>query len=211
MLRNLEFIRIILIIDIGEEIFNDKYNIKFENIVIDYFIKKKDDMIFYNFDKTIQDREFERTESLNSPPTVLLAALNKLITDHERKGSHIAESVRLMMTKNPRLRGKYQHPGAEHDKLYESSYTHRGGDDRCEIGCDSTSPPLLRQPRQELDPNEPVVHYGLIASALFPRRWANGSISGISFHKWRFCLVQGLCTKYRRNFEIWSPIIWRYY
>ena len=78
---------------------------------------------------------------------------------------HIAQSVRLMMTKNPRLRGKYQHPGAEHDRLYESTYTHRRGDDRCVIGCDGTSPPLVRRPRRELDPGEPVVHYGLIAPA----------------------------------------------
>ena len=68
-----------------------------------------------------------------------------------------------MMTKNPRLRGKYQHPGAEHDRLYESS--HRRGDNRCVIGCDSISPPLVRRPRRELNPDEPVVYYGLIASA----------------------------------------------
>ena len=70
-----------------------------------------------------------------------------------------------MIIKNPRLREKYQHPGAEHDRLYESSYTHRGGDYSCEIGCDSTSPPLLQRLHRKLDPDEPVVHYGLIASA----------------------------------------------
>ena len=122
-------------------------------------------MVPYNYGKAVQDQEFERTGSLNSPPTVLLIALTKLSADHERKGSHIAESVRLMITKNLRLRKKYTHPGAEHDRLYESSYTHRGSDDRCDIGCDSTSPPLLRRLRRELDPDEPVVHYGLIASA----------------------------------------------
>ena len=70
-----------------------------------------------------------------------------------------------MITKNPRLREKYQHPGAEHDRLYESTYTHRRGDDRYVIGYDSTSPPLVRQSRRKLNPDEPIVHYGLIASA----------------------------------------------
>ena len=33
------------------------------------------------------------------------------------------------------------------------------------IGCDSISPPLVRRSRRELDPDEPVVYYGLIVSA----------------------------------------------
>lgn len=88
-----------------------------------------------------------------------------LSADHERKGSHIAQSVRLIITKNPRLREKYQHPGAEHDRLYESIYTHREGDDRCVIDCDSISPSLVRRSRRELNPNESIVHYDLIAFA----------------------------------------------
>ena len=102
---------------------------------------------------------------MKSPPTVLLTHLTKLSTYHERKGSHIAESVRLMVAKIPRLRGKYQHPWAEHDRLYESRYIHQDGDQSCEVICGSISPPLLQRPRRELDPDEPVAHYGLIASA----------------------------------------------
>ena len=68
----------------------------------------------------------------------LPSASSDLSADHERKGNHIAQSVRLMITKNPRLREKYQHPGAEHDRLYEFIYIYRGGDDRCVIGCDNT-------------------------------------------------------------------------
>ena len=122
-------------------------------------------MIPYNFGKAIQDQEFKQNGSLNSPPTILLTALTKLSADHERKGSQIAELVRKMTSRNPRLRRKYKHPGAEHDRLYKSSYTHRGGDHRCENGCDNASSPLLQRPRRELGPDEPVVHYGLIASA----------------------------------------------
>jgi len=165
ILRSFESIRIELMVDVGDEAPSGKHNIRLGDVVIGYPVEKEGDVHPYNFAKAVQDREFERTGSVDLPPTVLLTALTKMNTDHERTGSHIAESVRLMMTNNPRLRRNYQHPGAEHDRLYESSYTHRGDDDGYEIGCDSTSPPLLRRTRCKLDPDEPVVHYGLIASA----------------------------------------------
>ncbi len=53
MLRSFEFIRIELIIDIEEETLSDKYNIRLEDIVIDYFIKKKSNIILHNFNKAI--------------------------------------------------------------------------------------------------------------------------------------------------------------
>ncbi len=165
MLRSFESIRIGLMVGIGGGAPSGKHDIRLGDVVVGCPIKKEGGVVPYNFGKAVQDQIFERTGSLNSPPTVLLTALTKLSAYHERKGSHIAESVRSMITKNPRLREKYQYPSAEHDRLYESSYTHRGGDYRCEIGCGNTSPPLLQRPRRELDPDEPVVHYGLIASA----------------------------------------------
>lgn len=165
ILRSFESIRIGLMVGIGGGAPSDKHDIRLGDVVVGCPMHRAGGVIPYNFGKAIQDQEFEQTGSLISPPTVLLTALTKLSADHERKGSHIAESVRMMITKNPRLRGKYQHPGAEHDRLYKSTYTHSGGGHRCEIGCDNASPPLLRRPQRELDPDEPVVHYGLIASA----------------------------------------------
>lgn len=165
MLHSFESIRIGLMVGIGGGAPSGKHDIRLGDVVVGYPVKKEGGVVPYNFGKAVQDREFERTGSLNSPPTVLLTALTKLSGDHEMKGSHIAQSVQLMITKYPRLREKYQYPGPEHDSLYESSYIHRGGDDRCGICCDSTSPPLIWRPRREHDPDEPVVHYGLIASA----------------------------------------------
>ena len=164
MLRSFESIRIGLMVGIGGGAPSGKHDIRLGDVVVGCPMKEGS-VVPYNFGKAAQDREFERTGSLNSPPTVLSTPLTKLSADYERKGSHIAHSVRLMITKNPRLREKYQHPGAEHDRLYESTYTHHGGDDRCVIGCDSTSPPLVRRSRRDLDPDERVVHYGLIAFA----------------------------------------------
>ena len=67
-----------------------KHDIRVGDIVVGYPIKKEGGIVPYNYGKAVQDQEFERTGSLNSPPTVLLTALTKLSVDHERKGSHIA-------------------------------------------------------------------------------------------------------------------------
>ena len=165
ILRSFEFIRIELMIDIGEGAPSGKYDIRLEDIVIDCSMKKKDDVVSYNFDKAVQDRKFERTNFLNSLSTILLIALIKLSADHERKSSHIIESIRLIIIKNSRLREKYQHPGAEHDRLYESNYTYREGDYECEIDYNSISSSLLRRLRRKLNSNKSMMHYDLIALA----------------------------------------------
>ena len=78
MLRNFESIRIGSIVDIGGEAPNGKHDIRFGDVVVSCPIKKKGGVVPYDFGKAVQDQEFERTGSLNSPPTVLLTALTKL-------------------------------------------------------------------------------------------------------------------------------------
>ena len=164
MLRSFESIRFGLMVGIGGGAPSDKHDIRLGDIVVGCPVKKEGGIIPYNFGKAVQDQEFERTGLLNSPPTVLLTALTKLRAGHERKGNHIAESVRSIITKNTRLREKYQHPGVEHDRLYMSSYTHPRADKKCEIDCDTLPSQRRSRPSREL-PDEPIVHYGLIASA----------------------------------------------
>ena len=93
MLRSFESIRIGLIVGIGEGAPSGKHDIRLGDIVVGCPNKKEGGVVPYNFGKAVQDLEFKRTGSLNSPPTVLLTALTKLSTDHKRKGSHITESV----------------------------------------------------------------------------------------------------------------------
>ena len=140
-------------------------DIRLGDIVVGCPMGREGGVVPYNFGKAIRDRKFERTGSLNSPPTSLLTALSHLSTLHTRKGSQLEGCIQGMIAKNTRLAEKYQYPGELHDRLYKSDYVHQGGDSECEISCRITTPPLLKRPRREPDLNEPVVHYGLIASA----------------------------------------------
>ena len=65
-----------------------------------------------------------------------------------------------MLASNPAMRDDFQHQGPEHDQLFEANYNHNPSALSCK-DCDQIHV-LRRQPRKT---NDPVIHYGLIASA----------------------------------------------
>ena len=165
MLRSFESIKIRLMVGIGGGAPSSKNDIRLGDIVVGCPVGKECGVVPYNFGKAIQNQEFERTGSLSSPPKTLLTALRQLSTLHTRRGSQLAGCIQGMIAKNKRLEEKYQYPGEPHDRLYGSDYVHQDGDSGCEFSCGTTSPPLVQRPQREPGLNEPVVHYGLIASA----------------------------------------------
>lgn len=165
MLRSFESVRIGLMVGIGGGAPSHKHDIRLGDVVVGCPMGRTGGVLPYNFGEAVQGKEFEITASLNSPPTLLLTALNQLDMLHERKGHQIAETVRTMVNKNPRIREKYQYPGQEKDRWYESTYTHIDGSIKCDSGCDRTVPPMTPREQRSIDPDDPVVHYGIIASA----------------------------------------------
>lgn len=53
ILRSFESIQIGLLVDIGEGVPSGKYNIRLENIIIGYPIKKEGSIVLYNFSKAV--------------------------------------------------------------------------------------------------------------------------------------------------------------
>ena len=121
ILRSFESIRIGLMMGIGGGAPSQKHDIRLGDVVIGCPMERTGGVLPYKFDKAMQGKEFEITGSLNSPPTLLLTALKQLDILHERNGHHIAETVRTMVSRNPRIREKYQYPGQEKDRWYDST------------------------------------------------------------------------------------------
>jgi nucleoside phosphorylase len=165
MLRSFESIRVGLMVGIGGGAPSKKHDIRLGDVVVGCPVGRTGGVLHYNFGKAVQGKDFEITGSLNSPPMVLLTALNQLDAFHERKGNRIAETVQKMVTRNPRVREKYEYPGAEKDRWYESSFTHVDNNVGCDIGCGCTVQPVIQRQQRSSDPENPVVHYGTIASA----------------------------------------------
>ncbi|KAF3074205.1 hypothetical protein CFAM422_003493 [Trichoderma lentiforme] len=110
---------------------------------------------------------FERTGSLNNPPTFLLTALSKLETEHELVGSKIPDYLEALRKNWPRLVSKYLRSDSLEDILFKADYGHVSkstGDDENEDEEEEncrlcgTAGVIKRKSR------DARVHYGLIAS-----------------------------------------------
>jgi uncharacterized delta-60 repeat protein len=165
MLRSFPSIRFGMMVGIGGGAPSLKNDIRLGDVVVSSPVGRTGGVIYYEFGKTIQDQQFERTGALDAPPSMLLMALSVIGGRHERKGHRIAESINEMVERNPRLRRKYQRPEPETDRLYKSSVVHPNPEHACENVCGVESAKLIQRNKRTEDEDNPAIYYGLIASA----------------------------------------------
>ncbi|KAH7159171.1 nucleoside phosphorylase domain-containing protein [Fusarium sp. MPI-SDFR-AT-0072] len=132
-------VRIGLMVGNGGGAPSQKHDIRLADIVVSASKDGKSAILQYDFGKTIQDRAFEPTGITNQPPPILLAAVNGMMAQYERKGNQIRENVDKVLQENRRLRKKYCRPPISSDKLYQT--TARTDED-----------------------DDPAIYYGVIAS-----------------------------------------------
>ncbi|KAL6915480.1 hypothetical protein FSST1_006975 [Fusarium sambucinum] len=139
-----------------------KHDIRLGDIVVGCAGNGHGGVLGYDFGKAIQGQGFQETGFLNQPPTLLRTTVNGLKARYERKGHQLSEAVGKILENNTRLRRKYSQPESGTDSLFQPEVTH---DLACTATCsDDVSNLILRSERPE-DEDNPVVHYGLIASA----------------------------------------------
>ena len=165
MLCSFPSIRFGLMVGISGGAPSRKHDIRLGDVVVSSPVGRTGGVIHYEFGKTIQNKKFERTGALDAPPIMLLTALSVIGARHERKGHQIAELVSGMINRNPRLRKKYGRPEAGTDRLYESGFVHSDRDQACAVVCTATTAQLVQRAERAADEDNPVIHYGLIASA----------------------------------------------
>ncbi|KAL4867173.1 hypothetical protein BDV12DRAFT_210060 [Aspergillus spectabilis] len=98
-------------------------------------------VIQYDYGKALENNEFYRTGSLNKPPEALLTAVSNLQAKHMVGNNNIHHHLE--------------------DILFDPSYPHQNDDTTTCERCDKTKA-AARPTRAN---TEPIVHYGLIASA----------------------------------------------
>jgi len=145
-------------------------------------------VVKYDRGKVVAGGEFEHTGLLNMPPALLTNAVAKLRGKHEFKRSAVSRYVSEMVKKmlesedvNPDFEDMYQYQGSKYDQLFEADYEHvnseqisntfnEGQDTSGKVPDDHKLPCpncdearlVARKPRKR---NDPVIHYGTIASA----------------------------------------------
>lgn len=113
-------------------------------------------VVQYDYGKALSGR-FKRTGMLNQPPHVLLTALSKLQANHLIRESEVPGLLSALEAKLGRKASNFRRP--KEDRLYQSGYEHVKQLKACDL-CDKTKL-VAREPREK---EEPVIHYGLIAS-----------------------------------------------
>ena len=159
MLRSFESIRFGLMVGIGGGAPTNDIDIRLGDVVVSSPDRQVGGVLHYKFGREIQNRDFELTGSLASPPAILLSALNQLSAQHVEEGHRIAESIEQMVTRVPNLREYFLRPPPEKDRLYKADYVHTD-----DMRTDENTQLVVRQPRTGKY-QDPAIHYGLIASA----------------------------------------------
>lgn len=160
MLRTFKSIRFGLLVGIGGGAPSSTQDIRLGDIVVSQPNGINGGVIQFDRGKTVQEGEFQRTGSLNTPPQILLSALSCLQGDHMIQGSKISHFLSELVRKSPKkMKNKFNHQGSSNDFLFQAEYRHIDGVSTCDQ-CDRTQT-IQREPRDDADP---VIHYGTIAS-----------------------------------------------
>lgn len=161
MLHSFPNIRTGLMVGIGGGAPSEKHDIRLGDIVVSDPRNGENGVFQYDFGKTVQEQSFYPTGSLNQPPAVLRSAVSGLESQYELSGHSIQADIDTILNKNPRLKKKYKRP--ESDRLYKSQFIHRLAETNCNISCGDRD--LIVRAARDGDEDDPVIHYGLIASA----------------------------------------------
>jgi nucleoside phosphorylase len=159
MLSNFKWLRFGLMVGIGGGVPSEKNDIRLGDVVVSKPIGTFGGVIQFDFGKTVQEGRFTRTGMLNRPPDVLLTALANLQAKHLMEGHELSKYLSEMVRRYPRMAIQFANPGIQHDSLYDAEYDHPEKNATCSQ-CDA-SRLMNREARLSEDP---VVHYGLIAS-----------------------------------------------
>jgi nucleoside phosphorylase len=176
MVRTFPNIRFGIMIGIGGGAPSEDHDIRLGDIVVGASRNGKNEILQYDFGKTIQHRGFRGVETRNNTPIVLQNAIGGLEADYNRKGHQLQKSMQAALNENKRIKRQYRKPDASSDVLYKSDYLHSdmsGGS--CAEHCDNKPEhtvvrTALTNNEDESDTDDvprddPTVHYGLIASA----------------------------------------------
>ncbi len=146
MLSSFESIRVGLMVGIGGGVPSGERDIRLGDVVVSKPRGTFTGVVQYDLGKTTKDK-FERTGSLNKPPQILLSAVSAMEKKHIMGQNKISEFVANMLTKYPKMQEQFSFQSTQRDPPH-AMHSHQSNT--------SESGPV--------SPDDPVVHYGLIAS-----------------------------------------------
>ncbi|OAQ61385.1 ankyrin repeat-containing protein [Purpureocillium lilacinum] len=153
-------VRFNLMVGIAGGVPDTKEDIRLGDVVVSKPTAGRPGVIQYDVNGERTEDQFVRSRVLNQPTPLLLTAMGKAETaaifDESKMPRYISEIVQ----KDPVT---FARPGPEQDVLFEPDYDHATIESE-ESGCSHCDPDRIRS-RQPREVQDPIVHYGLIASS----------------------------------------------
>ncbi|KAF4770406.1 hypothetical protein N7455_007192 [Penicillium solitum] len=160
MIHTFPELRFTLLVGIGGGVPGERGpDIRLGDVVVSKPTSTFGGVVQYDHGKAISGNRFQRTGALNKPPSILLAAISHLEADSMIGDTHIPLHLANIASQFDRKNRPF-HPGSEYDILFKPEYQHAGDPDGACLHC-SREHMFTRPPRSS---NNPLVHYGLIAS-----------------------------------------------
>ncbi|GKT68785.1 kinesin [Colletotrichum tofieldiae] len=164
MLHSFPNVRIGLMVGIGGGAPSPKHDIRLGDVVVSKPGGGNGGVFQYDFGKTIQNCSFQETGFLNQPPVLLRTALATLRANYEMKGHQLVNEVNAKLEKIKK-RKKYTRPDPASDRLYKHNIVHPSSSlEGCDIACGDDATYLVTRHERDEEEDDPVIHYGLIAS-----------------------------------------------
>ncbi|KAH0558653.1 hypothetical protein GP486_004695 [Trichoglossum hirsutum] len=158
MMNSFESIRFGLLVGIGGGMPREGVDIRLGDVVVSRPSEGHGGVVQFDQGKISSYGVFRRIGALNAPPNGLRAAVGRLMAMPETE-ENISKNLSVMLKRYPHMeKADFLYQGEEHDLLFNSLYTHHGGNS-CH-SCDKTQL-VKRVPRK----TSPRIHYGTIGSA----------------------------------------------
>ncbi|KAL3459648.1 ankyrin repeat-containing domain protein [Aspergillus heterothallicus] len=156
MLHSFPNVRIGLMVGIGGGAPSARNDIRLGDVVV------SSSLFQYDAGKAIQGQEFEFTKLMDQPPTVLRTAVSGLAAQYKRFGHSLHSTIDEVLQKYPRMKREFGRPNRATDVLYKPGISHAL---HCGSSCNPHPSALVSRSDRSLRDDDPVIHYGLIASA----------------------------------------------
>ncbi|KAF3150493.1 hypothetical protein TWF594_009137 [Orbilia oligospora] len=170
MIRTFQSLRFVLMVGIGggapgPPVSEDSRgeDIRLGDIVVGFPKDSHSGVLQYDMGKLESHGRFTIRSHLNKPPKALLTAVGTLQSEHDYDEGEMAQYLRnaleYMHNKRTKKLKTYHFPGRNKDLLFKTDYHHKSKAMDCST-CD------LNQTERRIDreTDDPVIHYGLIAS-----------------------------------------------
>ncbi|OWT42618.1 NACHT and ankyrin domain protein [Pochonia chlamydosporia 170] len=155
-----------LMVGIGGGAPSPRNDIRLGDVVVSLPSNGRGGVFQYDFGKTIQNQAFRTTGFLNQPPRILRSAVNGLKAQYKIRGHKFRDTIEDVFKRIPRLKSEYKRPDPTSDRLYKSDFLHPADNGAsCTDTCGADPRTLVSRLERKEDEDNPVVHYGLIASA----------------------------------------------